>query len=88
MALSKKAYNERLSILVKAYVTMQKKATSRQIAEWINFNNFGITITAQEVSSFMKENIHKEYKSSRGCLRNCYGYIDSGKNPRMYYILE
>ena len=88
MVLTKKERMDRMETLVKAYLTLKGYGTARQIFEFIDTNNFGLSITQGTVVNYLKNNIHADYKSGRGCMKNCYGYIEKGHNRRMYYIKE
>ena len=88
MTLPKKQYEERFQTICKTYITINKKATAKQIAEFINTHNFGISVTSGKIQYYLSRNIHKDYKSGRGCLRDCYNYTQKGQQPRQYYIEE
>ena len=79
-----------MALLCKAYLTLKGRGTARQIFDWMNTNNFGISndIGYYQVVDYLRNNVRKEWVSGRGCLRNCYGYDKKGQRARVYYIDE
>lgn len=85
--LTKEMKNDRVLTLTKAYVTVRKNVTARQVCEFINNNNFGVNVTYQEIVTLLKNNVFKKHKRSRGCLKNCYDF-NKDKGYRVYSIHE
>lgn len=84
MTLPKKIKEDRVLTLIKAYLVLKKKGTSKQIVDFINFNNFGVDITTRQVDRIMHNNRYRKSSTGRCSIKNCYEYEDT--SPRTYYI--
>lgn len=90
VGLSKEKSKERMALLCKAYLSLKGKGTARQIFDWMNRNNFGISndIGYYQVVDYLRNNVNNGFATGRGCLRDCYGYDKEGQRARVYYLKE
>lgn len=89
MALSNEQAKERMKVICKTYIAINRKATAREVFDFIQKNNFGISnIGYYQVVDYLRNNTYKRHKSGRGCLNNCYGYTKEGNKARVYHLKE
>lgn len=86
--MEKERTEDRILLLIKAYLTMKKSATSKQITDFINWNNFGVTTTQRQINKYLAMNSYKASHKSRSSLKDCYEYTQKGSGARMYHIRE
>ena len=86
--MDKARIEDRILLLIKAYLTLKKNGTSKQITDFINWNNFGVEVTQRQVDKYLSMNQYKKCHKSRSSLKNCYDYTQKSGNARVYHIKE
>lgn len=86
--MDKARIEDRILLLIKAYLTLKKNGTSKQITDFINWNNFGVEVTQRQVDKYLSVNQYKKCHKSRSSLKDCYDYTQKRGNARVYHIKE